>query len=138
MTEFPSLLVLLGSLVFLASTSSQPGTEIMSCYVFHLVYVPRKAYGFFMVGSSDSGKDISYRRLWRPLIGHDGKVYACSEKDLLAFESNGTIAWTLHLNYSCRFDMPPIHGGKEKVCDFQSLNSHIVNCIKFGIWLLVL
>ncbi|XP_004306031.1 PREDICTED: protein GAMETE EXPRESSED 3-like [Fragaria vesca subsp. vesca] len=78
-------LVLFGILVSLASTSSQPG------------------------------KEISYHRLWRPLIGHDGKVYACSEKDLLAFESNGTIAWTLHLNYTCNFDMPPIHGGKEKI-----------------------
>ncbi|KAL6143713.1 hypothetical protein ACLB2K_054408 [Fragaria x ananassa] len=78
-------LVLFGILVSLASTSSQPG------------------------------KEISYHRLWRPLIGHDGKVYACSEKDLLAFESNGTIAWTLHLNYTCNFDIPPIHGGKEKI-----------------------
>ena len=68
---------------------------------------------------SVSGKEISYRRLSRPMIGHDGKVYACSEKDLLAFESNGTIAWTLHLNYTCSSDMPPIYGGKEKVCDFQ-------------------
>ncbi|XP_062016779.1 protein GAMETE EXPRESSED 3 [Rosa rugosa] len=84
MAVFQSL-VLLGFLVFLASTQSQPG------------------------------KEVSYRRLSRSLIGHDGKVYACSENDLLAFESNGTIAWTLHLNYTCSFDMPPIHGGKEKI-----------------------
>ncbi|XP_040369545.1 protein GAMETE EXPRESSED 3 [Rosa chinensis] len=84
MAVFQSL-VLLGFLVFLASTQSQPA------------------------------KEVSYRRLSRPLIGHDGKVYACSENDLLAFESNGTIAWTLHLNYTCSFDMPPIHGGKEKI-----------------------
>ncbi|KAM5581019.1 protein GAMETE EXPRESSED 3 [Rosa sericea] len=84
MAVFQSLVVL-GFLVFLASTQSQPA------------------------------KEASYRRLSRPLIGHDGKVYACSEKDLLAFESNGTIAWTLHLNYTCSFDMPPIHGGKEKI-----------------------
>ncbi|PQM41017.1 hypothetical protein Pyn_06635 [Prunus yedoensis var. nudiflora] len=54
------------------------------------------------------------RRLSRPLIGHDGKVYTCSEKDLLAFESNGSIAWTMHLNYTCNSDMPPVHGGRRK------------------------
>ncbi|KAH0984319.1 hypothetical protein GBA52_011496 [Prunus armeniaca] len=55
------------------------------------------------------------RRLSRPLIGHDGKVYTCSEKDLLAFESNGSIAWTMHLNYTCNSDMPPVHGGRRKI-----------------------
>ncbi|PQQ17113.1 hypothetical protein Pyn_27834 [Prunus yedoensis var. nudiflora] len=55
------------------------------------------------------------RRLSRPLIGHDGKVYTCSEKDLLAFESNGSIAWTMHLNYTCNSDMPPVHGGRRKM-----------------------
>lgn len=62
------------------------------------------------------------RRLSRPLIGHDGKVYTCSEKDFLAFESNGSIAWTMHLNYTCNSDMPPVHGGRRKVCAFLNMS----------------
>ncbi|XP_050379951.1 protein GAMETE EXPRESSED 3 [Argentina anserina] len=94
-------LVLLSFLVFLALTHSQPG------------------------------KEISYRRLSRPLIGHDGKVYACSEKDLLAFESNGTIAWILHLNYTCSFDMPPVHGGKENMY-FVADNNRVLQVSLFN------
>ncbi|KAK9924758.1 hypothetical protein M0R45_033111 [Rubus argutus] len=85
-------LFLVGFMVILASTHSQP-TQFQN----------------------HPAKQISSRRLSRPLIGNDGKVYACSEKDLLAFESNGSIAWTLHLNYTCKSDVPPIHGGKGKI-----------------------
>lgn len=65
-----------------------------------------------------SRRTSSRSRLSRPLIGRDGKVYACSDKDLLAFESNGSIAWTMHLNYTCNSDMAPVHGGRGKVRAF--------------------
>ncbi|GMN57027.1 hypothetical protein TIFTF001_026139 [Ficus carica] len=55
------------------------------------------------------------RRLWKPLIGNNGRIYACSEKDLFAFESNGSIAWTIHLNHTCNADMAPVYGGREKI-----------------------
>ncbi|PON37919.1 hypothetical protein PanWU01x14_316650 [Parasponia andersonii] len=55
------------------------------------------------------------RTLSKPLIGNDGRIYICSEKDFFAFESNGSIAWTIHLNYTCKPDMAPVYGGLEKI-----------------------
>ncbi|GLT41181.1 hypothetical protein SLA2020_152650 [Shorea laevis] len=55
------------------------------------------------------------RRLSKPLIGDDGRVYACSEKNLFAFESNGSLAWSLTLNYTCNMGTAPVHGGRGKL-----------------------
>ena len=60
----------------------------------------------------------SGHRLSKPLVGEDGRIYACSEKDLFAFESNGTIAWTIHLDYTCNAAMAPVQGGLGKVSNF--------------------
>ncbi|KAF6160860.1 hypothetical protein GIB67_041914 [Kingdonia uniflora] len=54
-------------------------------------------------------------RLSNPLIGDDGKIYTCSERNFFAFESNGSIAWTIHLNYSCHVDIAPIRDERGKV-----------------------
>lgn len=59
-------------------------------------------------------KKASYK-LSNPLIGDDGRVYTCSERSLFAFESNGSIAWTLPLNYTCNDNTPPIHSGRGKI-----------------------
>lgn len=58
------------------------------------------------------------RTLSKPLIGNNGRIYACSEKDFVAFESNGSIAWIIHLNHTCNADMAPVYGGREKVHHF--------------------
>ncbi|KAK4602226.1 hypothetical protein RGQ29_011322 [Quercus rubra] len=57
----------------------------------------------------------SGHRLSKPLVGEDGRIYACSEKDLFAFESNGTIEWTIHLDYTCNAAMAPVQGGLGKI-----------------------
>ena len=57
----------------------------------------------------------SGRRLSKPLIRDDGRVYCCSERNLFAFESNGSIAWSVNLNYSCNVRITPVHGGSRKV-----------------------
>ncbi|KAF5181181.1 Gamete expressed, partial [Thalictrum thalictroides] len=54
-------------------------------------------------------------KLTKPLVGDDGKIYTCSERNLFAFESNGTIAWTIHLNYSCHVDVAPVSDGRGKI-----------------------
>ncbi|XP_041025174.1 protein GAMETE EXPRESSED 3 isoform X2 [Juglans microcarpa x Juglans regia] len=54
-------------------------------------------------------------RLSRPLTGEDGKIYVCSGKNLYAFESNGTISWTINLGYTCHAGMAPVHGGRGKI-----------------------
>lgn len=54
-------------------------------------------------------------RLSNPLINDDGRVYVCLEKNLIAFESNGTIAWKLPLGYTCDVGIAPVHGGVKTV-----------------------
>ncbi|KAF9592369.1 hypothetical protein IFM89_014539 [Coptis chinensis] len=54
-------------------------------------------------------------RLTKPLIGDDGKVYTCSERNLFAFESNGTIAWDVHMDYACQADIAPVIDERGKI-----------------------
>lgn len=56
-------------------------------------------------------------RLSNPLIGYDGRVYTCSERNLFAFERNGSISWTVPLNYTCNVGIAPVHGDRGKVRD---------------------
>ncbi|OWM84678.1 hypothetical protein CDL15_Pgr027465 [Punica granatum] len=67
--------------------------------------------------SADQGHDVieTDHRLSKALIGDDGRVYACSGRDFFAFEGNGTIAWTVHLNYTCNGNIAPVHGGRGKI-----------------------
>lgn len=67
--------------------------------------------------TADRDPDITgtNHRLSKPLIGDDNRIYACSGRDFFVFESNGTVAWTVHLNYTCNGDIAPVHGGKGKV-----------------------
>ncbi|KAJ1412796.1 WD40/YVTN repeat-like-containing domain superfamily [Sesbania bispinosa] len=53
--------------------------------------------------------------LSKPLLGDDGKVYVCSDKNFFAFENNGSIAWTLLVDYKCNIGMAPVHGGHGKI-----------------------
>ena len=57
----------------------------------------------------------AYHWLSKPLVGDDGKIYVCSDKNFFAFESNGSIAWTMHMDYKCNVGMGPVHGGLGKV-----------------------
>ncbi|KAA8530539.1 hypothetical protein F0562_005248 [Nyssa sinensis] len=89
-------------LVRSASTSSQP-TEFQkypSNPIFFSGQEPLRKTGY---------------RLSKPLIRDDGRIYTCSERNLFAFESNGSIAWTVNLNYTCNGDMAPVHGGSRKI-----------------------
>lgn len=83
-----------------------------------IVFVLSFPFFFFWLirhGSAEERFREFDRRLSTPAIGNDGKIYACSEKDLFAFHSNGSIFWTIHLNYTCNADRAPIYGGKDKV-----------------------
>ncbi|KAI3452129.1 hypothetical protein Pfo_008794 [Paulownia fortunei] len=63
--------------------------------------------------ADDPSKRAAYR-LFKNFIGDDGRVYACSGKNFFSFESNGSIAWTVHLNYTCNANIAPVHGGSKK------------------------
>ena len=54
-------------------------------------------------------------RLSKPLVGDDGRVYACSENYFFAFGSNGSIDWSVHLDFKCDVAMAPLFGGPGKV-----------------------
>ncbi|XP_024022300.1 protein GAMETE EXPRESSED 3 [Morus notabilis] len=68
----------------------------------------------YVLSAEGSSRKFS-RRLSKPLIGNNGRIYACSEKDFVAFESNGSIAWIIHSNHTCNADMAPVYGGREKI-----------------------
>lgn len=54
------------------------------------------------------------RALSVPLIGHDGCLIACSRKNLLAFEPNGSVSWIVPLGYNCNEDISPV-AEREKI-----------------------
>ncbi|XP_073007687.1 protein GAMETE EXPRESSED 3 [Typha latifolia] len=58
---------------------------------------------------------MSARTLATPLIGHDGRFIACSGKNLLSFERNGSVAWAIPLNYACRQDISPVSDERGKI-----------------------
>ncbi|KAK3164718.1 hypothetical protein QOZ80_1AG0023670 [Eleusine coracana subsp. coracana] len=43
-----------------------------------------------------------------PVIDHDSRLVACSGKDLLAFEPNGSAAWTVPLGHRCNQGIRPV------------------------------
>ncbi|KAM0898234.1 hypothetical protein ACQ4PT_022044 [Festuca glaucescens] len=45
------------------------------------------------------------RALSALIIGHGGRLVACSGKNLLAFHRNGSFAWIVPLGYNCRQDI---------------------------------
>ncbi|KAK6930454.1 hypothetical protein RJ641_004548 [Dillenia turbinata] len=69
---------------------------------------------FFTVQGQENPKETVHR-LSKPLIGDDGKIYACSEKYLFAFETNGSIAWSIPINYTCNIRFTPIRGSLGKI-----------------------
>lgn len=76
------------------------------------------------ISAQEPVKKASYK-LSNPLIGDDGRVFTCSERSLFAFESNGSIAWTLPLNYTCNDETPPIHSGRGKVTELSLIFSFL-------------
>jgi hypothetical protein len=48
------------------------------------------------------------RALSAPLIADDGRLVACSGKDLLAFQRDGSIAWVAPLGHTCNHSISPV------------------------------
>ncbi|XP_063946808.1 protein GAMETE EXPRESSED 3 [Daucus carota subsp. sativus] len=71
-------------------------------------------------------------RLSNPLIGEDGRVYICMGKSLLAFENNGTTAWTLPLGYSCNLGMAPVSGASSTLYVVAENRVMKINLRKIG------
>ncbi|CAH9139159.1 unnamed protein product [Cuscuta epithymum] len=57
----------------------------------------------------------SENRLKLPLVGDNGRVYVCSGRNFFAFESNGSIAWSVALNHTCSLKIAPVNGGSRKI-----------------------
>ncbi|MBA0599747.1 hypothetical protein Gorai_005953, partial [Gossypium raimondii] len=71
-------------------------------------------------------------RLSKPLIGDSGRIYACSEDMLLAFENNGSIAWFLPLGFECNVSKAPVHGGRGKIYLIAENRVLQINIMKIG------
>ncbi|KAM3330948.1 hypothetical protein ACQJBY_027197 [Aegilops geniculata] len=89
MRLLPRLCLLLCSLVGAARSSSPPALQRLNASAAENPHIPPG------VG----------RALSAPLIGHGGRLVACSGKNLLAFEPNGTLAWIIPLGYNCKQDI---------------------------------
>ncbi|XP_047962025.1 protein GAMETE EXPRESSED 3 [Salvia hispanica] len=98
--QIPSILVFLSLIA--------PLTSAGSSHFNHLNKFSQYPHSF-----SDSKRAVD--RLYKSLIMDDGRICACSRKYLFAFERNGTIAWALHLNYTCSSSITPVHGGSSKI-----------------------
>ncbi|KAF5961395.1 hypothetical protein HYC85_002604 [Camellia sinensis] len=107
------------------SAAAIPGIPFESPPIFRSlsVFSNSLCFAIFSRGGSNNAmrflqfsvKGQTARRLSKPLIRDDGKIYSCSERNLFAFESNGSIAWTVNLNYICNVGIAPIHGGSRKL-----------------------
>ncbi|KAK1280750.1 Protein GAMETE EXPRESSED 3 [Acorus gramineus] len=77
-----------------------------------------QALGFENFRSPNKVQEISNRTtngFSNPLIGNDGRIYACSGHNFYAFDGNGSIAWVVSLNYRCRLDVAPVGGERGEI-----------------------
>ncbi|KAI3944852.1 hypothetical protein MKW92_034664 [Papaver armeniacum] len=65
------------------------------------------ALKFLEISAQEPTRKTTHR-LSKPLVGDNGKIYTCSDRNFFAFESNGSIAWSVHINFTCYVDIPPI------------------------------
>ncbi|XP_009772084.1 protein GAMETE EXPRESSED 3 isoform X1 [Nicotiana sylvestris] len=94
-----------------------PRIEVAVALILSLLLLSASVVSFaysHTFSGQESFKKAAYR-LSKPLISDDGKVYVCSEKNFFAFESNGSIAWTLSLNYKCSPNIAPVLGESRKI-----------------------
>ncbi|XP_058088495.1 protein GAMETE EXPRESSED 3 isoform X2 [Magnolia sinica] len=54
-------------------------------------------------------------RFSNPLVGDDGRIYVCYERNVFSFEKNGKVAWTIPLNYTCNTDIDLVHDERGKI-----------------------
>lgn len=71
----------------------------------------------------------SLRVLSKTLIGDDGRVYACSDNDFFSFESNGSIAWSVHMDFKCNTGFSPVYSGFNQV--HSSLLPTVLHLLSF-------
>ena len=106
------------------------------CFFFICIFSFGNSKILIFVSGQEPSRSSGHR-LSKPLVGEDGRIYACSEKDLFAFESNGTIAWTIHLDYTCNAAMAPVQGGHGKVSNFFFFGFMCLVSDSMSLWLLV-
>ncbi|XP_073221187.1 protein GAMETE EXPRESSED 3 [Cicer arietinum] len=69
-----------------------------------------------LIHALSSSSVSTHHLLSKPLIGEDdGRIYVCSDQTFLAFQNNGTIECSIHLDYKCNLAMAPLHGGNGKI-----------------------
>ncbi|KAL0377833.1 UNVERIFIED_CONTAM: protein GAMETE EXPRESSED 3 [Sesamum radiatum] len=80
----------------------------------------------FLISAHEPSKRAA-NRLFKNFIGDDGRVYACSGRNFFAFESNGSIAWMVHLSYTCNANIAPVHVyGVTNICKANYCQIYLV------------
>ncbi|KAJ4768682.1 Protein GAMETE EXPRESSED 3 [Rhynchospora pubera] len=70
---------------------------------------------FFATSNSNETHVFVKHPLGAPLIIQDGRLVACSRRNLYAFEGNGSVAWIVPLVFSCREDIAPVTDDRGKI-----------------------
>ncbi|KAF3334889.1 protein GAMETE EXPRESSED 3 [Carex littledalei] len=70
---------------------------------------------FFATPSAHEAPAPVKHTLLPPLIIHDGRLVACSRRNLFAFERNGSLAWVVPLGLFCREDIAPVTDDRGKI-----------------------
>lgn len=75
------------------------------------------------------------RALSAPSIAHDGRLVACSGKDLLGFEPNGSFAWIVPLGHTCNDSIGPVFQGEQVGNPSQPLHDLCIYEMQSLVWL---
>ncbi|MCL7023803.1 hypothetical protein MKW94_004761 [Papaver nudicaule] len=86
----------------------------MAPIILLLLFLFRASDAMKLLRAQEPIRKTTYR-LSKPLVGDNGRIYTCSERNFFAFESNGSIAWSVHINYTCYVDIAPIQDEFGKV-----------------------
>ncbi|XP_078169261.1 protein GAMETE EXPRESSED 3-like isoform X2 [Carex rostrata] len=70
---------------------------------------------FFATPSTHEAHVPVKHTLLSPLIIQDGRIVACSRKNLFAFDRNGSLAWVVPLGLFCREDIAPVTDDRGKI-----------------------
>ncbi|KAI3918846.1 hypothetical protein MKW98_017294 [Papaver atlanticum] len=81
---------------------------LLFLFLFRVISVISQSPDALKFLGGNSSLCLSPKLLSKPLVGDNGKIYTCSDRNFFAFESNGSIAWSVHINFTCYVDIPPI------------------------------
>ncbi|KAL8161096.1 hypothetical protein V2J09_012585 [Rumex salicifolius] len=89
----------------------------MNRFLYLFAFMPLEAFASPNFQSFSAANPFvgATKSLGKPLIGDNGIIFSCSGKNIYAFKGNGTIVWSVHLNYTCNLSIGLAYGGKTTI-----------------------